>query len=63
MSRKRTRNDDDWFKDESGSGNEYRYIDDGIDGRNQNTRKGWSGRKGGRWETHDLPRDYDPDDD
>ena len=52
-----------WFEDESGSGNEYRYTDDGIDGRNLNTWKGWSGRTGGLWETHDLPPDYDPDND
>ena len=63
MSRKRTRSDDSWFEDESGSGNEYRYAEDGIDGRNLRTWKGWSGRKGGLWETYDLPSDYDPDDD
>jgi hypothetical protein len=63
MSRKHTRNDDGWFEDESGSGSEYRYTEDGIEGRHLGNWRGWSGGKGGIWETHDLPSDYDPDND
>ena len=63
MARRHTRNHNDWFRDESGSGNEYRYTEDGIEGRNLRTRRRWRGYRGGFWETYDLPRDYDPDND
>ena len=63
MSRRRTRNHGGWFEDGSGSGNEYRYTEDGIEGRNLCTRRGWRGRQGGLWETYDLPDNYDPEND